>query len=555
MPKYNPERQTIGNLLTMTNPPIVVPDWQRNYSWTTSEVETFWEDILRFDAQYDGDNIEEEEYFVGAIVIVDTVQEKLLLDGQQRIATAAILLSVIRDFLGHYNLDAAVRLSQRYLTDYDDATETFVYKINLNRYDRAFFKREILESRTQNYVAPEPEYESHRLIRRAREFFQQKFQTKREYIGQPLAFHKWALRILKLITNHVSVVAVVSSDEDNASNVFEALNDRGIGLSTPDLLRSLILRRSNEAHLEEILNLWGLILEIEPEAKLQDFLRHFWISHKGDVKSRSLYREIKAAVLEENTDSLEFSRNLTDASEIYQDILTASFPDSTLIASALSEINDLGAKVLYPPILSVLQTTSDNTEILRYLVHFLIAYVRHSLICKRANSLIENLMFSLASEIRNGLNDNHLQRIREFAPNDEIFKTSFQAVSIDHRPSARYLLSQIEQHLRTTEEVQVAGPERVHVEHIYPQTPLPEARWSQHSHYLNRLGNLTLLSRRLNCGLKNSAYAVKAATYGNSELLLTNRLPDTFTEWTPASIEARQLSLAEDAVQIWQFPE
>jgi hypothetical protein len=33
-----------------TNPAIVVPEWQRNYSWSTSEAETFWSDLLRFDA-------------------------------------------------------------------------------------------------------------------------------------------------------------------------------------------------------------------------------------------------------------------------------------------------------------------------------------------------------------------------------------------------------------------------------------------------------------------------------------------------------------------------
>ena len=43
--QYRPERKTIGELLSMTNPPILVPNWQRNFSWTTSEVDTFWQDM------------------------------------------------------------------------------------------------------------------------------------------------------------------------------------------------------------------------------------------------------------------------------------------------------------------------------------------------------------------------------------------------------------------------------------------------------------------------------------------------------------------------------
>ncbi len=142
--KYSPERMTVGQILSMTSPPVIVPDWQRNYSWTNTEVETFWQDLKRFDEQYPGGNIDGQEYFLGAVVIVDTNQSHLLLDGQQRIATASILISVIRDFLSKYSADAATRVSTRYLTDYDDALEDYTFKITLNRYDRDFFKRLII---------------------------------------------------------------------------------------------------------------------------------------------------------------------------------------------------------------------------------------------------------------------------------------------------------------------------------------------------------------------------------------------------------------------------
>src|SRR5262249_39303030 len=119
--QYRPERRTIGELLSMTNPPILVPNWQRNFSWTTSEVETFWQDMMLFNEQYSGDTINTEEYFLGSVVIVDNNESHLLLDGQQRLATSAILLSVVRDFLAKYSHDASVRTSNRYLTDFDDA--------------------------------------------------------------------------------------------------------------------------------------------------------------------------------------------------------------------------------------------------------------------------------------------------------------------------------------------------------------------------------------------------------------------------------------------------
>lgn len=551
--RYKPERMTIGNLLSMTNPPVVVPDWQRNYSWTTSEIETFWQDLVRFNTLYPDKNIDDQEYFLGAIVIVETANGNLLLDGQQRIATAAILLSVIRDFLEKYKKDAALRVSTRYLTDFDDALNDYTYKITLNRYDRDFFKREILENRGPGYVSATACYESHNLIRKSRNFLYSKFQEKYDQIKDPLEAHKWALRILKVITNHVSVVGVISDDEDNASNVFETLNDRGIGLSTPDLLRNLILRRAIAPNIDEILDLWGEILDIEPDAKLQDFFRHFWLSREGDVKARSLYREIKAKIIERNEDSLNFSRNLCDSSRVYQDILNATYEGSPKIAKLLGDISDLGAKVLYPPVLSLLEKSEDTELIDKFLRCLTITYVRHTLICKKENSQIENLMFSLAKKIRAELNVGLIKEIIEFAPNDEQFKNDFASVSVPRRDSARYILREIEQYLRTTEELDVAAPERVHVEHIYPQTPQPGNRWPQHESIINRIGNLTLLSAKLNKTIKNGTFAEKTPFYEKSELLITKKIPLEFEIWQMECIDDRQKNLASDALEIWKY--
>jgi uncharacterized protein with ParB-like and HNH nuclease domain len=173
--KYSPEKKTLGNLLSLTNPPIVVPDWQRNYSWTTSEVETFWNDLVQFEAAYPGDTINAQEYFLGSVVIVDNAVSHLLLDGQQRLATSAVLLSVIRDYLKRSSRDAATRIQTRYLSDFDDAADRTTYKMTLNTYDRDFFKREVLESRDGDYAPPECSIESHRLVRQARAFFETQF--------------------------------------------------------------------------------------------------------------------------------------------------------------------------------------------------------------------------------------------------------------------------------------------------------------------------------------------------------------------------------------------
>lgn len=553
--KYSPERMTVGQILSMTSPPVIVPDWQRNYSWTNTEIETFWQDLQRFNDQYPGDTIDGQEYFLGAVVIVDTNQSHLLLDGQQRIATAAILISVIRDFLSKYNADAATRVSTRYLTDYDDALEDYTFKITLNRYDRDFFKRLVLEIKNASWIPPEATYESHNLIKKSFGFFTKKMEEKYSEIDDMASSHHWALRILKVLTNHLSVVAVISTDEDNASSVFETLNDRGIGLSTTDLLRNLILRRTVEAHLEETMDLWGEVLEIESDVKLQDFFRHFWISREGDVKARSLYREVKENIISNDVDSLIFSRELRNSANVYQEILGANFSNDEVLCKLLSDIGDLGAKVLFPPTLSLLESKSDMEVIKRYLKCFISSYVRHSLICKRENSLFENVMYSIAKSIHDGAytDEQLLNDIKEFSPDDDTFVSTFATASINRIASARYVLTELELSLRTTEELDIAAPRRVHVEHIYPKTPLSGGRLEQHASIINRLGNLTLLSARLNTAIKNGTYTDKQPCYLQSEILITRNIANNYSEWNQETINSRQSAMADLCSDIWNF--
>jgi hypothetical protein len=169
--RYEANRLTVGVLLSTTSPRIEVPEWQRSYAWDGPQIEAFWSDLLAFEGQYPGDTIEQQEYFLGSIVLVTGSQAHLLLDGQQRLATATILLSVLRNARSSYRGDAATRLQQKYISEYDDGTDSTSYVLSLNRYDRSFFRAEIqdppsVESRVL------PTLKSHGLIRRARRYFE-----------------------------------------------------------------------------------------------------------------------------------------------------------------------------------------------------------------------------------------------------------------------------------------------------------------------------------------------------------------------------------------------
>ena len=548
--QYTSTDRTLGELLSMTSPYIEVPEWQRDYSWDTTEVETFWLDLNSFSDQYPGDNVNDQQYFLGSIVIVEAGTRHILLDGQQRLATATILISVIRDYLAEYTQDAAARTSQRYITDFDDASGTISFKLTLNRFDREFFRREVQEITTS---PPEPTLLSHDLIRRARNFFKRQFEDQYQSLGRGRAAFDWSLRIQNVLTNHVSVVAVSSSDEDNAAAVFETLNDRGIGLSTPDLLRNLLLRRSNDSDREEVIACWGTVLELDEDASVDDFLRHFWLSRKGDVKTRGLYREIKGNILKDDTSSLGFSRDLQQTATLYRELVT-SRDDDPGRRRLLENINMLGARLLFPAILSIYDVSDGNDKI-RLLSALVTLYVRHNVIGRLENSRLETIVFDLAKRLRQGEEyESAIDRVREFAPSDDTFLDRFKVAEVRRVASARYILQELEYAKRRTRELAVELPDRVHVEHIYPKQPEAGSRWPNHGSMVDRLGNLTLLAKPLNQAARNKDFGAKSPYYEQSELLLTQEL-QRFDNWDGDSINNRQEEMSEFALATWRFPE
>jgi hypothetical protein len=554
--RYDASRQTIGSLLSTTSPKIEVPEWQRSYSWTTQQVETFWTDLLDFSARYPGKNIVGEEYFLGSIVLVTGGPTNLLLDGQQRLATSTILLAALRDARREHKADSATRLQNKYISDFDDQSNTTTHVITLNGYDRDFFRSEIQDEPTAPPTRPKPELKSHGLIRKTREYFEARIKEHYEQFGGGKTAFDWNLRIGQVLCDHMSVVAVTSTDEDNAAAVFETLNDRGIGLSTPDLLRNLLLRRAPDKDARErIVAAWKIVLDIDDEVSVEEFLRHYWVSHRGDVKARKLYREIKSKVVEEEIESLAFSLDLAENAPLYADIVRAREEDTEL-RELLEGIRVLGARSLYPALLSGYAAIGDGDKApLRGLAHALTAlFVRYNVIGNRETTVMETTIYEVASKLRTDKDfDAAVAAIAELAPDAQEFVARFARASVGRITTVRYLLREIEHAKRKTQEVAVEGTNRVHVEHIYPQTPA-EDKWPNHAAVINRLGNLTLLGKRFNASIKNAGFPTKKVkAYADSDILMTKELVKR-ESWDTEAVAERQAELSTWAFGIWSFP-
>jgi|SRR6266498_843065 len=105
------EAPGIGKLLMETR--FVVPNHQRDYSWTVDQVKELLDDVTG--ALKNKNDV----YFLGLMVFLGSAEQSTLivLDGQQRLATSIIIFAAIRGWLQQYD---------QYRQDADDIQRDFI---------------------------------------------------------------------------------------------------------------------------------------------------------------------------------------------------------------------------------------------------------------------------------------------------------------------------------------------------------------------------------------------------------------------------------------------
>lgn len=89
----------LGHLL---NPPVnrlVIPDYQRDYSWKETNNQRYWIDIKSLLHSIDDDGSTQREKYMGSAYISDESDNLEIIDGQQRVTTSLLLLLNIKRYL------------------------------------------------------------------------------------------------------------------------------------------------------------------------------------------------------------------------------------------------------------------------------------------------------------------------------------------------------------------------------------------------------------------------------------------------------------------------
>ncbi len=211
---------------------FVIPVFQRDYSWTESDCEQLWSDILRVAA-----DPSDRGHFVGSIVYISTGDSSagftrwLLIDGQQRVATLTLLFAALRDHIqdtGWTGTDDGPTPARvdRYFLKNPDEPPARRHKLVLRRRDE-----ETLQALLDGQDLPGNASEH---VRDNYEFFREQLASADPEV------------VYRGIAQLIVVDVTLQRGLDDPQLIFESLNSTGVDLSQSDLIRNFILMRLSE---------------------------------------------------------------------------------------------------------------------------------------------------------------------------------------------------------------------------------------------------------------------------------------------------------------------
>ena len=233
-------------------------------------------------------------HFIGSIVNMPTISvpegvaKYLLIDGQQRLSTIFILLTLLRNKAREQqNIRFADEINNTLLVNqYKDGVDH--YKLMPTQVDRDTYINFILGKVN----------DSENQLTRAYSYFDKKL---KQVDIEPE-------KIKKIITSYFSVVSIVLDADDNPYLVFESLNAKGRPLTQADLIRNYFFMRIHVNQQEKVYNEYWLPMQSALNDSLTEFIRHFLMMDGSIIKQSDVYYALKECMSTSN--AIDYIKNL-----------------------------------------------------------------------------------------------------------------------------------------------------------------------------------------------------------------------------------------------------
>ena len=583
-----------------------VPHFQRHYVWTKDEQwEPLWEDVreaaekcLRDDVGHVGpvDQSHPADHFLGAVVTQHEdsdaeVEVRSLIDGQQRLVTLQLLLSAIEEVFEGHAASAAKRIGllTHNRDEFVDGDADLLHKVQPTTTDIDDFKAAVNRLATSASIKG-------RLILEARKYFLDEVSQWVELAETSTERRVRALE--RAVREHIKMVVIELANSDDEHLIFETLNARGTPLTDWDLTRNFFLNEggqagiSNEQMRSEVLDYFeddSWFEEVRtggaPRARVDLFLNYWMIMRTAspvEAKPRVTFRAIDDHAQNEAGGIMAVARDMRWSAEKFQEI--DEYDDySKTFGVFLRRWRAMRVGVLTPTLLRVLVEEPSEPVLDRALMTLESYIIRRQLCGLTTRGYYDLSLGALrafeddtSSDLDQILTAHLLEQDqtsnRYRWPSDQ----DVQGALLNRRMFGsipkirlRIILEGIEEGLRS--EFSDAGPilGSLSVEHIMPQAwrdhwDAPTASGNsevdpavRRDELIHTMGNLTLVTKRLNASMSNAALDQKREALDAHSTLFLNKdvLTHSADGWSEADIEARAMRLAEAAIRTWPRPE
>ena len=324
----------------------LIPLFQRPYSWKKVNWQTLWDDMM---VQYDLE--EKSTHFMGAIVSMPArsvpvgVSKYLIIDGQQRLTTIAILLCAIRDIVDKNTAD---RIQEVYLINRfrepEDTLKFVPTQADRDRYRAIVIDRQVPEDGS--------------LMVDAYDFFKRELVSGFDNNGEQGVD---PYKVLTTIEHALQVVMINLGDEDDPYLIFESLNFKGEPLRQADLVRNYLLMRFRHSisiggEQERIYTQYWAPMEAQLGDNLTEFLRHYAMKDGDNIYQGGIYAATKARLksMESPEEVEQEVQRMKEFAGIYASILTPTLKSNPSLRYRLENIKTLEVTTSYPLLLRLL---------------------------------------------------------------------------------------------------------------------------------------------------------------------------------------------------------
>jgi hypothetical protein len=580
---------------------LVVPLFQRPYVWNEErQWEPLWEDLIRLtDRLIAHPDRKHQPHFLGAVVLqqvpnaIGLMQQRTIIDGQQRLTTLQLLLDALRVELvavdarqSALRIETLVANPEPYWKSAEDR-----FKVWPTNRDRPGFNN-VMQGR---HEAGES---SGKRIPEAHLYFREKARHWLES-QEPSALPTAAAAIETVARELLQMVVIDLGVDENAQEIFETLNARGTPLTAADLVKNFIFQRllDSEADVEKAYQenwrefetgFWETEVSVGRirYQRSSIFLNHWLVAQTGEeIVAREVFERFKRfADFDANLPMTQLLEKVHAAAGVYHSFVASA--DRTGQTDPLSlfayRTSVLESEVIKPLVLYLLDPSQPAipehqlNKVFDVVESWMVRRMLVRATTKNYSQVISEIISNLRKSDRAVAGDVVEQFLaqqssgRSYWPDDSDLRDSLQTLIAYRRLGRgrlRMVLEAVEDFLRGFKEGQSGmGGERVArgvyaIEHVLPR------KWTTHWPYegdpaardriIHTIGNLTLLTSRLNTKVSNAAWlgaGGKREGLEGHDVLVLNRDLVKKDLWNEEAIERRTRELVEVIIRIWPVP-